>query len=182
MVVNNFPNPSDHPASVFFYINIVTLFIFSRAVIDKSGCLVSSADLVAHFEFWNYLQRWIFLRKQEPGFLDDFFILVQLYSNQGVSCRNIGQEQLRVTQSCGARQTIWIQHGSNDMYYKKETQMVPSIMEKQAKQCIMWYSADLASFLFNCAFFGVRAEILLTRDKVSLESRAGPFLGFVKKY
>ena len=57
MVVNNFPNPSDHPASVFFYINIVTLFIFSRAVIDKSGCLVSSADLVAHFEFWNYLQR-----------------------------------------------------------------------------------------------------------------------------
>ena len=25
-----------------------------------------------------------------------FFFLVQLYSNQGVSCRNIGQEQLRV--------------------------------------------------------------------------------------
>ena len=24
-------------------------------------------------------------------------------------------------------------------------------MEKQAKQCIMWYSVDLASFLFNCA-------------------------------
>ena len=32
------------------------------------------------------------------------------------------------------------------------------------------------------AFFWVRAEILLSRDKVSLESRAGPFLGFVKKY
>ena len=36
----------------------------------------------------------------------DFLFLVQLYSNQGVSCRNIGQEQLRVTQSCGARQTM----------------------------------------------------------------------------
>ena len=33
----------------------------------------------------------------------------------------------------------------------------------------------------NC-FFLVRAEILLSRDKVSLGSRAGPFLGFVKKY
>ena len=53
-------------------------------------------------------QRWIFLVIQEPGFLDYFFILVQLYSNQGVSCRNIGQEQLRVTHSCGARQTIRI--------------------------------------------------------------------------
>ena len=36
----------------------------------------------------------------------DFFILVQLYSNQGVSCRNIGQEQLRVKQSFSARMTI----------------------------------------------------------------------------
>merc|ERR1719500_926164 len=36
----------------------------------------------------------------------DFLFLVQLYSNQGVSCRNIGQEQLRVKQSCGARQTL----------------------------------------------------------------------------
>ena len=35
-----------------------------------------------------------------------FFILVQLYSNQGVSCRNIGQEQLRVKQSFSARMTI----------------------------------------------------------------------------
>ena len=32
------------------------------------------------------------------------------------------------------------------------------------------------------AVFGVRAEILLSRDKVSLESRARPFLGSVQKY
>ena len=32
------------------------------------------------------------------------------------------------------------------------------------------------------AFFWVRAEILLSRDKVSLDSRAGPFLGFVNRY
>ena len=31
-------------------------------------------------------------------------------------------------------------------------------------------------------FFGVRAEILLTWDRGFLDSRAGPFLGSVKKY
>ena len=41
-------------------------------------------------------QRWIFFHRQghlSPPF---FFFLVQSYSNQGVLCRNIGQEQLRV--------------------------------------------------------------------------------------
>ena len=56
--------------------------------------------------------------------------------------------------------------------------------------------ADLASFLFNCArknafwggscrnitFFGVRAEILLSRVIASLLSCAGPLLGYVQKY
>ena len=46
--------------------------------------------------------------------------------------------------------------------------------------------ADLASFLFNCArknaFFGVRAEILLSQVIAPLESCAGPFLGDVQKY
>ena len=32
------------------------------------------------------------------------------------------------------------------------------------------------------ACFGVRAEILLTRDNVFLESRAGLFLGFVENF
>ena len=77
------------------------------------------------------------------------------------------------------------------------------MMEKKAKQGIMWYSADLASFLFKCAwktlFLGFRAEILLLCAEIlpllrfvqkyywpgtrgSLDSRAGPFLGSVKKY
>ena len=46
--------------------------------------------------------------------------------------------------------------------------------------------ADLASFLFNCArknaFFGVRAEILLSRVIASLLSCAWPLLGVVQKY
>ena len=59
----------------------------------------------------------------------------------------------------------------------------------------MLYSADLASFLFNCArknafggglfrnttFFGVHAEILLSRVIAPRESFAGP-LGVVQKY
>ena len=32
------------------------------------------------------------------------------------------------------------------------------------------------------AFFGLRAEILLARSQGLLDSRAGPFLGSVKKY
>ena len=46
-------------------------------------------------------------------------------------------------------------------------------MEKKAKQGIMWYSADLASFLFKCAwktlFLGFRAEILLLCAEVRAE-------------
>ena len=56
--------------------------------------------------------------------------------------------------------------------------------------------ADLAIFLLNCArkntfwgvraeislFFGVCAEILLSRVIAPLESCAGPFLGVVQKY
>ena len=50
-------------------------------------------------------QRWIFLLKQGHLSLLDFLFLVQLYLNQGVLCRNIGQEQLRVKQSFSARKT-----------------------------------------------------------------------------
>ena len=34
----------------------------------------------------------------------------------------------------------------------------------------------------NIAFFGVRAEILLSRNQGRLDSRAGPFLGYVQIY
>ena len=90
-------------------------------------------------------QRWIFLVIQELWFLDYFFILVQLYSNQGVSCRNIGQEQLRVTQS--------MEKGDSNgpLYHGKESKM-------------MLYIADLArsfSIVHRKLFWGARAEILL---------------------
>jgi len=41
---------------------------------------------------------------------------------------------------------------------------------------------NITTMCRKIAFFWVRAEILLSRDKVSLDSCAGPFLGFVKKY
>ena len=36
-------------------------------------------------------------------------------------------------------------------------------------------------YYYCVLFFGVRAKILLTRNQGVLESRAGPFLGYVKK-
>ena len=70
---------------------------------------------------------------------------MQLYSNQGVSCRNIGQEQLRVTQS--------MEKGDSNgpLYHGKESKM-------------MLYIADLArsfSIVHRKLFWGARAEILL---------------------
>ena len=43
------------------------------------------------------------------------------------------------------------------------------------------FSLGLSIYITVC-FFGVRAEIFLTRNQGVLESRAGPFLGYVKKY
>ena len=40
------------------------------------------------------------------GTLVPTLFLVQLHSNQGVSSRNIDQEQLRITQSCSALKPI----------------------------------------------------------------------------
>ena len=44
------------------------------------------------------------------------------------------------------------------------------------------FSEFLIQLCIKIRFFLVRAEILLSRDKVSLESRARPFLGSVQKY
>ena len=41
---------------------------------------------------------------------------------------------------------------------------------------------NITTMCRKIAFFWIRAEILLSRDKVSLDSCAGPFLGFVNKY
>ena len=55
-----------------------------------------------------------------------------------------------------------------------------SIMHK--KRIFLGPCRNISTMCRKIAFFWVRAEILLSRDKVSLDSRAGPFLGFVNKY
>ena len=41
---------------------------------------------------------------------------------------------------------------------------------------------NITALCRKIAFFGLRAEILLARSQGLLDSRAGPFLGSVKKY
>ena len=41
---------------------------------------------------------------------------------------------------------------------------------------------NITTMCRNIAFFGVRAEILLSRNQGGLDSRAGPFLGYVQIY
>ena len=41
---------------------------------------------------------------------------------------------------------------------------------------------NITAMCRKIAFFGLRAEILLARSQGLLDSRAGPFLGSVKKY
>jgi len=41
---------------------------------------------------------------------------------------------------------------------------------------------NITTMCRNIAFFGVRAEILLSRNQGRLDSRAGPFLGYVQIY
>ena len=137
----------------------------------------------------SWSQRWIFLVIQEPGFLDYFFILVQLYSNQGVSCRNIGQEQLRVKQSFSAQMTIknslfgfnsngLLNHGKEGKtrYYVIQCRFSEFLIQLCIKNLFFGVPCR------NIAFFGVRAEILLSSNQGGLDSRAGPFLGYVQIY
>ena len=43
-------------------------------------------------------------------------------------------------------------------------------------------SRNITTVCRKIAFFGVRAEILLSRNQGGLDSRAGPFLGYVQIY
>ena len=95
----------------------------------------------------------------------DFSFLVQLYSNQGVSWRNIGQEQWELV----------------------VLNYVIQCRFSEFQLCIKYvFFGVRAEILLLCAkkhaFFGLCAEILLTRNQGFLESRAGPVLGSVKKY
>ena len=136
-------------------------------------------------------QRWIFLLKPCWARRLDFFraeifnfeCSVQKFSYFGVLCKNIGQVLLHATRP--SQFTVWIWPMSLEYFLK------PWKMRQNNE-----FHADLASFLFNCArknaflvglcrnttFFGVCAEILLSRDIEPPKSCAGPFLGVVQKY
>ena len=113
----------------------------------------------------------------------NFECSVQKFSYFGVLCKNIGQVLLHATRP--SQFTVWIWPMSLEYFLK------PWKMRQNNE-----FHADLASFLFNCArknaflvglcrnttFFGVCAEILLSRDIEPPKSCAGPFLGVVQKY
>ena len=114
-------------------------------------------------------QRWIFLVIQELWFLDYFFILVQLYSNQGVSCRNIGQEQLRVKQSFSARMTIknslfgfnsngLLNHGKEGKtrYYVIQCRFSEFLIQLCIKKTLFWGSVQKYYYYVQkyCLFWG----------------------------
>ena len=121
---------------------------------------------------------------------------MQLYLNQGVLCRNIGQEQLRVKQSFSARMTIknsLFGFNSNGLLnHGKEGKTRYYVIHCRFSESLIQLCIKNASFLGPCrnittmcrkiAFFGVRAEILLSSNQGGLDSRAGPFLGYVQIY
>jgi len=102
-----------------------------------------------------------------------------------------------VKQSCGARQTIKNSlfgfNSNGPLNHGKEGKTRYYVIQCRFSEFLIQLCIKIRSFflvradiLLPCAeklpFFWVCAEILLSRDKVSLESRAGPFLGVVKKY
>ena len=122
-----------------------------------------------------------------------FFFVVQKYSNQGVSCRNI---QIRVFRAeilvryryalpSHARLTIWI--GPNAMFILFQ---VPLINKNGTKSmhCII-RGKFVISPCRKSALFWIRAVILLFRAEILPcgppllpHSCAEPFLGVVQKY
>ena len=145
------------------------------------------------------MQRCIYLFMWEFGFPQEFFFVVQKYSNQGVSCRNI---QIRVFRAeilvryryalpSHARLTIWIgpnqtrlsqkildsdfqtspENGTKSMHYIIRGKFVISPCRK--KIALFWIRAVILLF---------RAEILPCGPPLLPHSCAEPFLGVVQKY
>ena len=104
---------------------------------------------------------------------------MQLYSNQGVSCRNIGQEQLRVKQSFSARMTIknslfgfnsngLLNHGKEGKtrYYVIQCRFSEFLIQVCMKNAFFGVPCrNITTMCRNIAFIEVRAEILLTWDQ-----------------
>ena len=85
----------------------------------------------------------------------------------GVSCRNIGQEQLRVTQTWKCRQNIEICYIVQTWKWRQNIEICYIVQIWRVPYSIVHR---------NNIFFGVRADILL------LCAEKLPFLGFVQKY
>ena len=76
-----------------------------RWTTDPRPVQTSESEVEDQEGMWPPSQRRIFLLKQEPMAPALFFFSRAVIFKSGVSCRNIGQEQFHVTQSCGA---AWI--------------------------------------------------------------------------
>ena len=138
-------------------------------------------------------QRCIYLFMWPHVWPQDFFFVVQKYSNQGVSCRNI---QIRVFRAeilvryryalpSHARLTIWI--GPNAMFILFQ---VPLINKNGTKSmhCIIRGKFVIspcrksALFWIHAVILLFHAEILPCGPPLLPHSCAEPFLGVVQKY
>ena len=126
----------------------------------------------------------------ESRFPQDFFFVVQKYSNQGVSCRNIGQVPLRVTQSCAADYLDRTKPNQTMMDAMFILFQVPLINKNGSKSmhCII-RGKFVISPCRKSALFWIRAVILLFRAEILPcgppllpHSCAEPFLRVVQKY
>ena len=138
-------------------------------------------------------QRCIYLVMWPHSWPQDFFFhaeifksgyFMQIYSNQSVLCRNIGQVPLRVTQSCAADylDRTWMQclfffqvplinkNGTKSMHCIIRGKFVISPCRKSA---LFWIHAVILLF---------HAEILPCGPPLLPHSCAEPFLGVMQKY
>ena len=112
-------------------------------------------------------QRWIFLLIPVPEVPGLFSFSRAVIFKSGVSCRNIGQEQLRVTQTWKCRQNIEICYIVQTWKWRQNIEICYIVQIWRVSYSIVHR---------NNIFFGVRADILL------LCAEKLPFLGFVQKY
>ena len=68
------------------------------------------------------------------------------------------------------------------MYYVIQCRFSEFLVQLCIKRFYLGPSRNITTVCRKIAFFGVRAEILLSRNQGGLDSRAGPFLGYVQIY
>ena len=115
---------------------------------------------------------------------------VQKYSNQGISCRNIGQVPLRVTQSCAADYLDRTKPNQTMMDAMFILFQVPLINKNGSKSmhCIIRGKFVIspcrksALFWIHAVILRFHAEILPCGPPLLPHSCAEPFLGVMQKY